>query len=118
MQNAKKDDRASNYSENEHGRKCTLDSGFKEKPQITERKQERAVNDNLAKREKLLKERERMIKEKELELRERELYVESQEKKNKELLDPYEEMLRKREQEIEQRWKDLKMKYVIAAIFR
>ena len=110
LHNANKDDRASNYSENEHRRKCTLDSGFKEKPQITERKQERAVNDNLAKREKLLKERERMIKEKEQELRERELYVESQEKKNKELIDPYEEMLRKREQEIEQRLKDLKTK--------
>ena len=110
LHDANKDDRASKYSENEHGRKCTLDSGFKEKPQITERNQERAVNDNLAKREKLLKERERMIKEKERELRERELYVESQEKKNKELIDPYEEMLRKREQEIEQRLKDLKMK--------
>ena len=110
LHDANKDDRASKYSENEHGRKCTLDSGFKEKPQITERKQERAVNDNLAKREKLLKERERMIKEKERELRERELYVESQEKKNKELIDPYEEMLEKRKQEIEQRLKDLKTK--------
>ena len=110
LHNANKDGGASNYSENEHGRKCTLDNGFKEKTQITERKQERAVNDSLAKREKLLKEREGMIKEKERELRERELYVESQEKKNKELIDPYEEMLRKREQEIEQRLKDLKTK--------
>ena len=67
LHDANKDDRASNYSENKHGRKCSLDIGFKEKPQITERKQERAVNDNLAKREKFLKERERIIKEKERE---------------------------------------------------
>ena len=86
LHDANKDGGASNFSENEHWRKCTLDSGFKEKPQITERKQERAVNDNLAKREKLLKERERLIKEKERELRERELYVESQEKRIRNLL--------------------------------
>ena len=38
LHDANKDIRASNYSKNEHGRKCTLDSGLKEKPHITGKK--------------------------------------------------------------------------------